>query len=93
MFFYEVSILNTPLDNLTYQSEDDLKVGLLVEVSLQRRNKLLNAVIVKKVDKPSFKCISIVNTTEKYYDAKMIEIASFLSWMTTPLLSASLATA
>ena len=25
MFFYEVSILNTPLDNLTYQSDDDLK--------------------------------------------------------------------
>jgi len=79
MFYYEVSILNTPLDNLTYQSEEQLKIGLLVEVSLQRRNKLLNAVVVKEVEKPSFKCISIVNTTEKYYDEKMLEIASFIS--------------
>ncbi|MGB5868300.1 MAG: primosomal protein N', partial [Arcobacteraceae bacterium] len=79
MFFYEVTLLNTPLDNLTYQSEQEINIGTLVEVSLQQRKKLLKAVVVKKVEKPSFKCINIELITEYFYDNKMIETASFIS--------------
>ena len=79
MFFYEVAILSTPLDNLTYRSEQEIKIGTLVEVSLQFRKKYLDAVIIKKVEKPSFKCVEIKNITKFFYDTKMLEIASFIS--------------
>ena len=79
MFFYNVSLLSSPLEPLTYQSEEDIKIGTLVEVSLQRRAKLQKAVIIKKVDKPSFKCVTIKEISDLYYDDKMLKIASFIS--------------
>ena len=79
MFFYTVALLNSPLDPLTYQSEEEIKVGTLVEVSLQRRVKLQKGVIVEVVEKPSFKCVSITTITNNYYDEKMLETASFIA--------------
>ena len=40
MFFYNVALLNNPIDPLTYQSEKDIQIGTFVEVSLQKRPKL-----------------------------------------------------
>jgi len=34
MFFYEISLLNSPLEPLTYQSVEEIKEGTLVEVNL-----------------------------------------------------------
>ena len=79
MFFYNVALLNSPLEPLTYQNEEEIKIGTLVEVSLQRRAKLQKAVIVKEVEKPSFKCVYIKEITSFYYDEKMLNIASFIS--------------
>ena len=79
MYFYEVALLNTPLENLTYQSETAINIGTLVEVSLQQRKKPLKAVIIKKVEKPTFKCINIQKSTEMFYDTKMLETANFIS--------------
>ena len=78
-FYYELALLNTPLNNLTYQSTEEIKIGTLVEVSLQQRKKLLKAVVIEQVEKPSFKCINIDLITSLFYDAKMIETASFIS--------------
>lgn len=79
MYFYEVAILNTPLEKLTYQYNEELKIGILVEVSLQQRKNLLKAVVIRKVEKPSFKCINIQSSTKMYYDTKMLETGSFIS--------------
>jgi len=79
MFFYNLALLNSPLEPLTYQSETDIQLGTLVEVSLQRRVKLQKAVIIKKVEKPSFKCVTIKEISTSYYDKKMLETASFIS--------------
>jgi len=79
MFFYTVALLNNPINPLTYQSEKDIQIGTFVEVSLQKRPKLQKAVIVKRVEKPSFRCIDIQVISEMYYDTKMLEIASFIS--------------
>jgi len=78
MFFYNVALLNSPLEALTYQSEQEIQIGTLVEVSLQRRAKLLKAVIVQESEKPSFKCVTIKKITHFYYDEKMLKIASFI---------------
>jgi len=79
MFFYNVALLNSPLDPLTYQSKEKIKIGTLVEVSLQKRVKLQKAIIVKTVEKPSFKCVTIQEISNFFYDEKMLKIASFIS--------------
>ncbi|MEA3498137.1 MAG: primosomal protein N' [Campylobacterota bacterium] len=79
MYYYEIALLKSPLDPLTYQSIDNIKIGTLVEVSLQRRTKLQLGVVVKKVEKPTFRCVDIVNITNNYYDNKMLETSSFIA--------------
>ncbi|MEA3354248.1 MAG: primosomal protein N' [Campylobacterota bacterium] len=79
MNYYEIALLKSPLEPLTYQSSEDINEGVKVEVKLQNRPKLLEGVILKKVEKPSFRCVNIENITQYYYDKKMLETASFIS--------------
>ena len=79
MFYYEVALLKSPLSNLTYESENKLDIGQEVLVSLQKRKNLSKAVIIKEVNKPSFKCVEIKEVTNHYYDDKMLKVASFIS--------------
>ena len=79
MYYYEVALLKSPLAPLTYQSKHKIQLGVKVEVSLQKRLKLQEAVIIKEVEKPKFKCVSIANITEFYYDKQMLVSATFIS--------------
>ncbi len=79
MNYYKIALLKSPLEPLTYQYQDNIQVGSLVEVTLQRREKLQKGVIVSIEEKPSFKCKNISEISNKYYDTKMIETASFIS--------------
>ena len=79
MNYYEVSILKSPLDNLTYQSVEELKIGSLVEVILAKRKNSNLAVVIKKVDKPDFKCSTILSIKDEFYSDFMLEIADFVS--------------
>ncbi|WP_417327743.1 primosomal protein N' [Halarcobacter sp.] len=79
MNYYEVSLLKSPLEPLTFQSEEDLELGTKVEVPLRNRKNYSDAVVVKKVEEPSFKCSDIKVITEFFYDNKMLEIAKFIS--------------
>ncbi|MEA3288674.1 MAG: primosomal protein N' [Campylobacterota bacterium] len=79
MNYYEIALLKSPLKPLTYQSEEDIEIGLKVEVKLQNRPKLLEGVVVAKVEKPDFKCVDIQTVTKYHYDKKMMETASFIS--------------
>ena len=79
MNYYEVSLLKSPLEPLTYQSDEDIKVGTKVLVQLRNRKKLTDAVIIKKVEKPKFKCVNIEEITPFYYDSKMFEVSKFIS--------------
>ncbi len=78
-YFYEVSLLKSPLDNLTYKSESEINIGTLVEVGLRNRKKNSNAVVIKEVEKPEFKCVEISEISDKYYDDKMLDTAKFIS--------------
>ena len=79
MYYYEIALLKSPLEPLTYQSEQKIELGQKVEVSLQKRVKLQDGVIIKKVDKPSFKCVCITNITEYFYNEQMLQSANFIS--------------
>lgn len=79
MKYYEVSLLRSPLNPLTYQHEEELENGLKVSVSIRNRKKLSDAVILKEVEKPSFKCVTIDELSDEFYDKRMFEVASFIS--------------
>lgn len=79
MNYYEVSLLKSPLEPLTFQCEEELELGSKVEVPLRNRKNYSDAVVVKKVEEPSFKCSDIKVITEFFYDNRMLEIAKFIS--------------
>ena len=64
MNFYEVAILKSPLQNLTYKSKEEIEIGSLVEVVLANRKNSNQAVIIKKVEEPEFKCSDILKITD-----------------------------
>lgn len=79
MFYYELALLKSPLNNLTFQSEEKIEIGFKVKVKLQQRKNLDEAVVIKEVEKPTFKCTNISEITNEYFDEKMLVIATFVS--------------
>ena len=79
MNYYEVAILKSPLQNLTYESEEIIENGSLVEVILANRKNSNLAVVIKKVDKPDFKCSTILSIKDEFYSDFMLEIGDFIS--------------
>ena len=79
MHYYEVSLLKSPLNLLTYESIIPLKIGRKIGVNLARRKNLSDAVIINEVNKPTFKCVDIKDVYPLFYDEKMLEIAKFIS--------------
>ena len=79
MNYYEVALLKSPLQNLTYCHEDELKIGLQIAVKIRNRKVLSSAVVIKKVEMPEFKCVTISEITPFYYSKNMLETASFIS--------------
>ncbi len=73
--YYEVAILNRPL-NLTYSSDKPVSPGSVVEVAI--RGKKSRAVVIKEVEKPSFKTMRL-QPTSYYYSSSQLEIARFIS--------------
>ena len=79
MFYYEIALLKSPLNNLTYKSENEIEIGTKVAVKLQRRKVLSLGIVIKKVEEPKFKCVEISEVTNEYYDKKMLEVSHFVS--------------
>ena len=79
MNYYELAILKSPLQNLTYESEEIIENGSLVEVILAKRKNSNLAVVIKKVDKPDFKCSTILSIKDEFYTDFMLEIGDFIS--------------
>ncbi|MBU1659306.1 primosomal protein N' [bacterium] len=77
MYFYEVTILSSPLSPLTYHSQREIAPGTVVEIVL--RNKNMSAVIVRTCLEPAFKTSEIQEVSAMYYSSRQIELATFIS--------------
>jgi len=77
MNYYYLSLLNSPLQPLTYQSELYLENGYHVEVLLQ--NKTVQAVVVDLCEKPEFNTLDILHGSNLYFSKPQIQLANFLS--------------
>ena len=79
MNYYEVALLKSPLQNLTYCHEEELREGQEILVKLRNRKNLSDGVVVKKVDEPDFKCVTIDEMTQGFYAPEMLKTAHFIS--------------
>lgn len=79
ILYYEVSIIGSNLQPLTYKFSDKLSIGDIVEVKLRNRVKTNQAVVLKEVEKPSFVCSDILSATHNYLSIDMMELAKFCS--------------
>lgn len=77
MFYYHIALLKSPLSPLTYQFEDNLPLGVIVEVPLSKRTT--HGVVIACVEKPSFECASISFICKTFYPPKTLELARFIA--------------
>ncbi len=78
-FYYLISLLKSPLEPLTYESDLEIEIGAVVEVALKNRKELSLGVVIKKVMQPSFKCVEITHITNRYYTQQTIHIGEFIA--------------
>ena len=77
MKYYQVSLLSSPLDPLTYSSELDFNEGSLIGVTLSKRET--TGVIISKCEKPDFDTNVITKETQSFYSSKQCQLAKFIS--------------
>lgn len=77
MNHYNTSLLNSPLEPLTYKSGLVLKTGTVVKVKVQQREQL--GVVISSCEKPEFECLEIVEILDTYYCDIQLKTASFIS--------------
>ncbi len=77
LFYYEVSLLRSSAPGLTYACKELLSVGQLVGVPLKSTQK--DAVVVAKVETPTFKTSEITTLLGKHYTPVQMQIAKFIS--------------
>jgi len=77
VFYYHIALLKSPLSPLTYQSEQILKIGTIVEAPLSKRTT--EGVVIAEVEKPSFACELISSMCKAFYPVKTLELARFIA--------------
>jgi len=75
--YYYISILGSPLEPFTYQSEEIIAIG--TKVSVKMRNRVLFGVILFEAKEPDFKTNAILDITAFKYSSKQILLAKFIS--------------
>jgi len=77
MKYFTISLLNSPLNPLTYCYENELSEGDLVEVTL--RNRTLSGVVLEVCDAPDFKTTPVTQALFQQYSQKQMKAAKFIS--------------
>ncbi|MDD2265967.1 primosomal protein N' [Sulfuricurvum sp.] len=77
MYFYHIALLGSPLEPLTYHSDDFLSVGREVEVTLTKR--IQQGVVIGECEKPEFTTQPIGMTRPFFYSDAQIQCARFIS--------------
>ncbi len=77
MLYYKLAIIGNALSPLTYQSDDELERGDEVNILLKSSQK--KAVILEKVEKPSFTCKSILEKNPFFYSSFQLTLVQFIS--------------
>ncbi|MDQ1264055.1 MAG: hypothetical protein QG559_1056 [Campylobacterota bacterium] len=77
MNHYNIALLNSPLEPLTYKSQHTISLGAKVKVKL--RHKEVDGVVVAQSGEVAFKCSEILESSGFYYSPKQLEVAHFIA--------------
>jgi len=77
MYYYEIAILSSALAPLTFESQISYKIGSVVDVVLRNRSK--KGVVLKEVQKPTFKTNEITQLESLYYSTQQLKVAKFIA--------------
>ncbi|MDP2850969.1 MAG: primosomal protein N' [Sulfuricurvum sp.] len=77
MFFYQIALLGSPLDSLTYHSQTPLVIGSEVEVTLSNRS--MRGVIIAQCEEPAFTTQPIGEISDLFYSDTQIQNAQFMA--------------
>ncbi len=76
MNYYKLAIVGNSLPPLSYQSEELLREGDLVTISLKTSQK--KAIILQRIEKPSFTCKNILEKLPFFYSSDQLKCADFI---------------
>lgn len=77
MFYYEVAILGSALNPLTYESKNEFCKDDILNVNLRNKEEL--AIVLKDVKKPSFKTLPISSKSTLKFTSLQMNLAKFIS--------------
>lgn len=77
MYYYQLILLNSPLESFTYHATREFELYCVVNVSFH--NKIKRAVILTKTKKPEFETLEIIEPLQAFYSQKQIDLASFIA--------------
>lgn len=77
MNYYNIALLGSPLEPLTYQSVHQIQIGTLVSINV--KNRTTKGVVVLKSTKPQFKTSEILEILENFYTQKQLDLAKFIA--------------
>jgi len=77
LYFYKISLISSPLKELTYSHLDKLEIGTVVKVALRKR--VCDGVVIELTSKPEFNTLEIVEVSDYFFKSYQIRLASFIS--------------
>jgi primosomal protein N' (replication factor Y) len=77
LFYYQIALLGSPLEPLTYHSNQSLSENIQVIVPF--RNRELKGIVVGTVEKPEFETVEILENTGYYYSDDQVKTARFIA--------------
>ncbi|WP_294889484.1 hypothetical protein [Sulfurimonas sp. RIFCSPLOWO2_12_36_12] len=77
MHYYNITLLNSPLEPFTYHSSKIVNIGTKVKVKVKNRECL--GVVISDYKEPDFKTNEILEVYDAIYSEKQLSLSRFIS--------------
>lgn len=77
MYFYQIALLGSPLEVLTYHSDTLLEIGVQISVTLAKRE--MKGVVIDSSIQPDFKTQPIIEALPFSFSSAQIKMAQFMA--------------
>ena len=77
MHYYDIALINSPLNSFTYQSQGAIEIGTKVKVKVKNRDAY--GVVLSIAKEPDFKTCEILEVDDLIYSDKQLSLAKFIS--------------
>ncbi|MBW6487712.1 primosomal protein N' [Sulfurimonas sp.] len=77
MHYYNIALLNSPLESFTYQSYKTIEIGTKVKINVRNRDAF--GVVLSTCKKPEFETNEILEVYDAYYSEQQLLLAKFIA--------------